>query len=69
MNYLLEVKLYIYFVTSVFNFILNIVSSKLKHKNENRWNDFDAFDHQEISIFIFWDFYSLILADNIVIYL
>ena len=44
----LKVKISVYFVTSMFSFILNIVSTKLKHKNENRKIDFDAFYLQEI---------------------
>ena len=47
----------VYFVTCVFSFFLNIVSTKLQHKTENRLIGFDAFDLQETKrvrqIFIF----------------
>ena len=61
----LKVKIFVYFVTSMFSFILNIVSIKLKHKNENRNIDIDAFYLQEIKrvgqSFLYCDnFYSLI---------
>ena len=69
----LKVKVSVYFVTSMFSFILRIVSTKPKHENENRI-DFDAFYLQEIKnsgavffIYTFDNFYSLILPDNIVI--
>ena len=44
----LTVKVSVYFVTSMFSFILNIVSKKPKHKNDNRKIDFDTFYLQEI---------------------
>ena len=44
----LKVKVSVYFITSMFIFILNIVSTKPKHKNKNRKIDFDAFYLQEI---------------------
>ena len=43
----LKVKVSVNFVTSLISFILNIVSAKLYHKNENRHFDFDSFDLQE----------------------
>ena len=43
----MKVKISVYFVISIL-FILNIVSIKPKHKNENRKIDFDAFCLQEI---------------------
>ena len=43
----LKVKVSIYFEISVFNFIINIVSTKLYDKNENIQVDFDTFDRQE----------------------
>ena len=64
----------VYFVTSVFMFILNIISIKLQQKTENRRINFDAFDLQEnkmrgtVFLFQFDNLYSLILADNTVIY-
>ena len=71
---MLKVKVSVYFVTSMFSFILNIVSTKPKHKNENRKIGFDAFYLREIkksgAVFLYFDgFYFLILPDNIVIYL
>ena len=39
----LKVKISVYFVTNMFSFILNIVSTKPKHKYENRKIDFDTF--------------------------
>ena len=48
----LKVKVSIYFVTSMFSFILNTVSTKLLHKNENRRIGFDAFDLQFGSLYI-----------------
>ena len=53
--------------------ILNIVVSKLKHKNVNKHKDRDTFDLQNIksgTLFLYFDnFYSLNLEDNIVFYL
>ena len=53
----LKVKVFVYFMTSMFSFILNIVSTKPKQKMKNRKIDFDAFYLQEIkkwdSLFIF----------------
>ena len=59
----LKVKVSVYFVTRMFSFILNIVSTKPKHKNENRKIDFDAFYLQEIkrvgAVFLYFDnFYA-----------
>ena len=69
----LKVKISVYFVISMFSFILNIVSIKPEHKNENRKIDFDAFCLQEIKRvrqFLYFDnFYSVLLQDNIDIYL
>ena len=67
-------KISVYFITSMFSFILNIVSTKPKHKNEIRMIDFDAFYLQEIkgmgqSFYNFDNFNPLILPDNVVIYL
>ena len=64
----------VYFVTSVFMFILNIISIKLQQKTENRRINFDAFELQgnkmRGTVFLQFDnLYSLILAGNIVIYL
>ena len=57
------------FVTSVFMFILNIVSTNLQHGNKQM--DIDAFELQEIKsgAVILKVFNSLILAVVIVIYL
>ena len=44
----LKVKVSVYFVTSMFSFILNIVSTKQKHKKYNRNIDSVAFYLQEI---------------------
>ena len=68
-----KVKESVYFTTSMFSFILNIVSPKPEHKNENRKIDFDAFFLQEIkrvgqSFYILTIFYYRILPNNIVIY-
>ena len=70
----MKVKVSVYFVINIFSFILNIVSTKAKHKNENRKIDFDALYLQEIkrvgqSFYTVDNFCSLILSDNIVIYL
>ena len=43
-----EIKVSVYFVTSVFSFILNIVSTNLYHENENKQTDTNIFDLQEI---------------------
>ena len=58
-------KVSVYFVTNIFSVILNIVSTKPKHKNEDRNIDFDAFYLREIkvgwqSFYTFENFYSLI---------
>ena len=59
----LKVNISVSFVISVFSFILNAVSTKLYHKNENRLIDFDAFNLQEIKIvgqsFYIWTIYIL----------
>ena len=64
------VNVLLYFVTNMFSFILNIVSTKLLQKNENRLIDFDAFDLQEIKRvgqpFYIFILYSLILADDFI---
>ena len=57
----------------MFSFILNIVLTKPKHKNENKKINFNTFYLQEIkksgADFLYFDiFFSLILRDNIVIY-
>ena len=71
----LKIKISVYFVTSVFSFILNIASTNLQYENENKQMDMDVFDHQEIksgTVFLCFDthvFYSLILAADIVFYL
>ena len=57
----LKIKTSVYFVTSLFNFILNIVSTNLQHENENKQMDTDEFDIQEIKnsgalIFMFCHF-------------
>ena len=56
----------------MFSVILNIVSTKPKHKTYNRKIDLDAFYLQEIKrvgqSLYFDNFYSLILPDNIIIY-
>ena len=44
----LKVKVSVNFVINMFNFILNIVSTKPNHKNDNRKIDFEAFYLQEI---------------------
>ena len=44
----MKVKIFVYFVTNVFRFILDIVSTKLWHNNENRHIDFYAYDFQEL---------------------
>ena len=44
----LKVKISVCFAINMFSFILNIVSTKPKHKHENRKIDFDAFYLQEI---------------------
>ena len=44
----MKVKISVYFVTILFSFILNIVSTKPTLKNENRKIDFDEFGLQEI---------------------
>ena len=44
----LKIKITVYFVTSVFSFILKIVSTNLWHENESKLIDTDAFDLQEI---------------------
>ena len=44
----LIIKISIYFVTNVFSFLKNIVSTNLQHKNKNKQIDTDAFDFQEI---------------------
>ena len=57
------------FCNKCFSFILNIVSIKLQHRNENRLIAFDAFKLQEIkrAVFLHFDkFNYLILAYNIV---
>ena len=68
----LKLKIIVYFVTSVYRSILNIVSTKLYHKNINKQKDRDAFDLQNKksgAVFFYFDsIYSLILADNIVIF-
>ena len=54
-----SVKVSVYFVTNVFSFFLNILLTKLQHKNENRRINVDTFDFQEIewdSFVIFWHF-------------
>ena len=40
----LKIKIFVYFVTNVFSFILNIVSTNLHHENENKQKGTDAFD-------------------------
>ena len=64
-----KISVTVFFVISMFSCILNIVSIKPEHKNENGKINFDAFCRQEIkrvgSIFIFWQFYSLLIPDNI----
>ena len=40
MNIMCKVKVSVYFVTSLFDFTLNIASTKLWHKKENRRIDF-----------------------------
>ena len=42
-----KIKVFVHFVTTASSFILNIVSIKLLHLNENKF-DFDAFNIQEI---------------------
>ena len=68
-----RIKVTIYYVTNVNRSILNIVSTKLQHKNINKQKDRDAFDLQNLKTmgqsFYFDNFHSLILADNIVFYL
>ena len=66
---------FVYFVTSVFSVILNIVTTKLLHINKNtiRLTYFDAFDFQQIkklgqSLYNL-TFLFFILVDNIIIYL
>ena len=44
----LKVKIPVYFVTNMFSFMLNIVSTKPKQKYENGKIDFDSFYLQEI---------------------
>ena len=44
----LKFKISVHFVTSVFSFILNIVSTNPHHDNENKLMKTDEFDHQEI---------------------
>ena len=55
------------------SFLHIIVSTNLWHENENTQKDTDAFDFQEIksgAVLLYFDnFYSLILAADIVIYL
>ena len=63
----LKLKYSYIFLTRMFSFILNIVSTKRKQI------DFDTFYLQEIkrvgqSFYIFGSFYSLILPDNIIIH-
>ena len=57
----------------MYNFILNIFSIKLQHKNENKQFVFDLVEFQLIkdwgSLLYFDTFYDLILAAYIVIYL
>ena len=69
----LKFKITVYFVTCVHKSILNIASTKLWHKNINIKKDRDAFDlkiKKSGAVFLRFDsFYSLILADNIIIYL
>ena len=59
----LKATVFVYFVR-MFNFIVNIVSTKPKHKNENKKFDIDAFDLQEIKrvgqSFYILTFFSLI---------
>ena len=64
----LKVKVSVYFVTFLFIFILNIVSTKLWHKIEYRhiWPPGNI--KSGAVYFLYFDnFYSLILTDNIVI--
>ena len=44
----LKIKISVYFVTSVFSFSLNIVSTNLWHENENKQTNTGEFDLQEI---------------------
>ena len=61
-----KVKVSVYFEPTVFSFILKFVSTKRLHKMYNKQIDFDAFDLQKIKL-VGSLFYSLIIADNIVI--
>ena len=69
----MKIIIYVDFVTSVFSFILNIVSTNLQSINQNKQMETDTFDLQDIksgTVFLSIDmFYSLILAADIVIYL
>ena len=44
----LKIKTSLYFVSSMFSFFLNIISTNLLHVNETKQMDTDAFDFQEI---------------------
>ena len=61
----LKVKRSIYFVKNMFSVILHIFSTKLKHKNEARKVKSMNFTFRKYID----NLYSLILPDNIVIYL
>ena len=43
----LKIKVSVYFVTRMFSFIFNIVSTQIKHKNENRRIDFDTLNFRK----------------------
>ena len=57
----LKIEISVYFVTSVFSFILNIVSTNQYHENENKHMNTDAFDLQNIKRVVGQSFYVLTL--------